>query len=105
MTFDRVEHESTSWDYGTFISFCKHFGIIEKRRFTREDALLVFKKHHFKDLSFDHFKECLKMISGGLVKSEKESYIDFSIINKMYKLKKNYGKKTGSGVTEEKENE
>lgn len=44
VTFERVEHESNNWDHGTFISFCKHFGISDKKRFTRDDALLVFKR-------------------------------------------------------------
>jgi len=32
-TFDKMEHESNSWDYASWLSFCKDYGLYDRKRY------------------------------------------------------------------------
>ncbi len=59
VTFERVGHETTVWNYGTFISFCKHFGILQKGKFSRDEAIHMFKRVNHKEMDFKDFQKVL----------------------------------------------
>lgn len=56
-------------------------------------------------MNFNHFKDCMKMISVGLTKPEdgSPSYIDFEKINQNYKLKAVKNKKNINQTIDEKD--